>query len=123
LNWCRGGRPLTVCGDGGQTRDFIFINDVISALLHLAEDRDCRGTFNVGCGKGIEVGRLAEEIMGLCGSPSSVRHEPERQGEARHSVACIERLVAAGWRPRVRLREGLQLTIARRCRVADVLAL
>jgi UDP-glucose 4-epimerase len=119
----RSGKPLTVFGDGGQTRDFIFIDDVVSALLRLAIDRECKGTFNVGCGKGIEVGHLAEEIVGLCGSPSSVRHGPERRDETRHSVACIERLVAAGWRPRVTLRGGLQHTIAGRSRVADVLTL
>ncbi|MBN8247207.1 MAG: dTDP-glucose 4,6-dehydratase, partial [Verrucomicrobia bacterium] len=103
---------LVIYGDGGQTRDLISVTDIAAGLLHLSTHRELEGVFNLGQGTAISVKDLAEAIRQRTGSRSRLRHEPERQGEIRHSVASIERLQATGWSPRVCLEEGLDTTVS-----------
>ena len=104
-------RPLTIFGDGGQTRDFVFVKDVAAANVFAATTPGMTGVYNVGYGGQITVLNLARRIIGLAGSQSEIRHAPERAGDVRHSRAAVEALFTAGFRPVSSLEAGLAETL------------
>jgi UDP-glucose 4-epimerase len=103
--------PIVIFGDGGQTRDFIYVKDIVGALTFAAETTGVTGTFNAGYGGQITINDLASEIVRLTGSTSPIEHQPNRPGDVRHSRADVARLTASGWTPRHSLAEGLAATI------------
>ncbi len=103
--------PLTIFGDGGQTRDFIHVKDIVAALSFAAETPDLHGTFNVGYGGSITVNDLAEMIVRLSGSSSEIQHLDERPGDVRHSRASVDKLLAAGFRHESSLEKGIAETL------------
>lgn len=105
------GEDITVFGDGGQTRDFIFVKDIAGALVFAAETPGVTGVFNAGYGGQITINDLANNIIAAAGSSSRVLHAAERAGDVRHSRASAEKLRAAGWTPRYSLEEGLAATL------------
>ncbi len=102
------GEPLVIYGDGEQTRDFIYVDDVVSANLLAAQRGE--GVYNVATGRRITINELALTIREIAGSKSPVLHATERPGDVRHSRGSIERLTALGWKPKVSLRDGLLQT-------------
>ena len=108
------GRPLTIYGDGQQTRDYVYVGDVAEALWAAATRTlppvgllDARG-FNVGTGLGTSVVELANILLEAAGTTVPIEFAPRRPGEAQDSFVDIgkaDRLL--GWKPRVSLREGL----------------
>lgn len=109
-------QPLTVYGDGEQTRDYVFVEDVVRANLLLSEatlaparSLDDRA-FNVGTGTETTVNQLAALLMKVATREVRCVHAPERRGELRHSALLISRLKSLGWEPRSELREGLLQT-------------
>jgi len=99
------GEPVTIYGDGGQTRDFIYVGDVVDAFLRAA-DHEGVGRCNIATGSETSVLALAREL-GV-----RTRFEPDRPGEVRRS--CLDPAVAAqqlGWRPATTLQEGLRRTL------------
>lgn len=105
------GEPLTVFGDGGQTRDFIYVKDIVGALAFAAETPGVAGTFNAGYGRQMTITDLAGEIIRAAGSTSRVEHGPVRAGDVRHSRASADKLLAAGWTPQSTLEQGLARTL------------
>ncbi len=105
------GETITVYGDGGQTRDFIYVKDIVGALVHVASRPDVLGSYNVGYGASVTISELAAEILRLTGSSSSVSHLPVRPGDVRHSLASADKLRGTGWRPSHTLAEGLVRTV------------
>ena len=103
--------PITIYGDGGQTRDFIFVRDVARANAFFATESAETGVFNVARGGTISIRELAERIVRLTGSRSEIVHGPERAGDVRHSTASLEKLSAAGFAAAVDFDEGLRETI------------
>lgn len=110
------GTPLTIFGDGEQTRDYVFVRDVVSAnmlasTVHLGEGGglDARA-FNVGTGVATSVNRLAHALEGIAGSEPGRDRQPERPGELRHSTLDSSLLRAQGWSPAFTLEEGLRET-------------
>ncbi len=110
-----GERP-TIFGDGGQTRDFVYIANVVHANV-LATAAPAAGVagqvFNVGCGQGVSVNQLWERVRTLAGVPLVPVYTQGRAGEVRDSVAALakaRRLV--GYEPIVDFEEGLRQTIA-----------
>ncbi|MEG2809222.1 MAG: NAD-dependent epimerase/dehydratase family protein [Akkermansia sp.] len=103
---------ITVYGDGEQTRDFIFVKDIVGALSFVVENPDAIGTFNAGYGGQITIENLADKIIAEAHSTSKVLHEPERAGDVKHSRASADKLRAAGWQPKHTLEEGLAATMA-----------
>ncbi|MDP9344507.1 MAG: GDP-mannose 4,6-dehydratase [Actinomycetota bacterium] len=100
------GRPATVFGDGRQTRDFVFVEDVAAAFI-AGGSGDVSGAFNIGTGKETTVLDLVERLW------LEAEFLPERPGEVRRS--CLDAAAAGealGWRPEVSLDEGLQRTMA-----------
>jgi UDP-glucose 4-epimerase len=106
------GRPLTVFGDGSQTRDFVFVRDIVRALEFCALTAGVTGVFNCGYGDSISIGDLIAIILRETSSSSAVTHRPPRDGDVRHSRSDPSRLLAAGWRPEHGLASGLAETIA-----------
>lgn len=112
LHRARNGEPITIYGDGGQTRDFIFVKDIVGALAFAAETKGVEGVFNAGYGKSITIAELVDEILKLTGSSSEVRHEPVRAGDIRHSTSDASKLLGAGWKPLFDVPKGLAQLIA-----------
>jgi UDP-glucose 4-epimerase len=104
------GEDITVFGDGEQTRDFIYVKDIVGALCFAAETPHVTGVFNAGYGGQITINRLAEQLIAQAGSSSAIVHVPERPGDVKHSRASADRLLAAGWKPHHSLAEGLAAT-------------
>jgi UDP-glucose 4-epimerase len=103
--------PITIFGDGGQTRDFIYVKDIVGALAFLAERPGATGVFNAGYGQSMSIADLAHIILTLSGSSSQIIHAPERPGDIRHSQANSQKLQAAGWQPTYGVTKGLQATL------------
>jgi len=103
--------PLTIFGDGGQTRDFIHVKDIAGALAFLAEHPEVEGVFNAGYGGSVTIRELASRTIALAGSKSEIVHAPSRAGDIRHSCASSQKLRDAGWRPRFDLEKGLEETV------------
>ena len=103
--------PIGIHGDGGQTRDFIYVTDIVGALAYAGGSKEMAGTYNVGYGQSQSILALAQEIIRITGSKSTIEHLPPRAGDVRHSLASTERLLAAGWNPRSTVSSGLAETI------------
>ncbi len=102
--------PLVIYGDGLQTRDFVFVRDVVKANIMAAESRET-GIFNIGSGKSVAVNELASVIMKLCGKNLEMAHAEPREGDIRHSQASVERARRINYRPEYSLEDGLKETI------------
>jgi UDP-glucose 4-epimerase len=103
--------PITVYGDGEQTRDFIYVKDIVGALTFAVETPGVTGVFNAGYGGQLSINQLAAELIAAAGSTTVVRHGPERAGDVKHSRASAAKLRAAGWIPQSSLAEGLAATL------------
>jgi len=86
------GEPLTVHGDGEQTRDFVSVGSVARATVAAVEHPEARGTFNVGSGRPISINPLVEELRVTTGEACVVVHGPPRPGDVRHCTADTTRL-------------------------------
>ena len=110
-------KPLTIFGDGLQTRDFIYVSDVVEAYLCAA--KLCRSSsgaeerlYNVGTGRITSILELAESINDLAANHEKPNFSPERPGDIRYSVGSVDAfLEATKWQPRTSLRKGLRNTI------------
>lgn len=105
------GESITIHGDGGQTRDFIYVKDIIGALTLAAEQENVQGVFNAGYGGKITIKGLAEAIVELAGASSSIRYGPSRPGDVRHSRASTDKLRALGWQPQYTWQNALEQTL------------
>ena len=103
--------PITIYGDGEQTRDFIFVKDIAAANAFFATQSPASGVFNVAYGKKITINELATAICKLTSSRSEIQHQPERAGDVKHSLAAVDRLRAAGCHLTGNLSDGLQATV------------
>ena len=104
------GKPPIIFGDGKQTRDFVFIKDVVAANIMVA-DTNVTGVFNIGTGRTITMSELARLIIDIVGVRVEPNYKKRRPGDIRHSMADISRARVFGYSPRYGLREGLQETI------------
>jgi nucleoside-diphosphate-sugar epimerase len=110
------GAPPSIFGDGEQTRDFVYVANVVDANLRAAITPGIGGrVYNVACGKRTTLNelartilRLAREARGDTGAPLDPTHGPPRQGDVRHSWADISRAQAElGYAPATGIEEGL----------------
>src|SRR5216110_3799461 len=79
--------PITIFGDGRQTRDFIYVKDVVAANAFFALKSQATGVFNVACGRQITITDLALTIRNLTKSSSTINYGAERSGDLKHSLA------------------------------------
>lgn len=104
-------QPPTINGDGKQTRDYVFVGDVVRANL-AALERPFVGSVNVGTGIETDVATLYAHLRVLTGSPHAAQHGPGKAGEQRRSVIAIDRAARVlGWKPEISLEEGLRRTV------------
>jgi len=104
--------PLVIYGDGKQTRDFIYVKDVVRANILAAESRRSNGrVFNVATGKQTTILELAMKIIEITGANSSVLFDRPRPGDIRHSLADISEIRSLGFEPEWSLEEGLKKTV------------
>jgi UDP-glucose 4-epimerase len=102
------GEAPTIFGDGGQTRDYVYVGDVARATLAAVGKR---GVFNVGTGIETSVSELYELCRRAAGSELEAEHVDARLGEVQRSVLDASRAARElGWKPEVGLEEGLRLT-------------
>jgi UDP-glucose 4-epimerase len=106
------GEEVTIFGDGEQTRDFVYVEDIVSSLLFVAENSNLTGAYNCGYGHQTTINEIAHQILELTQSESRLIHLPARLGDVRHSCASTEKLRTSGWRPVSGLKEGLRKTVA-----------
>jgi UDP-glucose 4-epimerase len=108
------GLSPTVYGDGEQSRDFCFIDNVVAANLGAADAEGASGkVFNIACGSGTSLNRVLALLGEALGRPVSARHEPGRAGDVRHSLADISQAKAVlGYTAAVDFPTGLQRTLA-----------
>jgi UDP-glucose 4-epimerase len=106
------GQPVTIFGDGEQTRDFVYVGDVVAAFV-LALDRGDGLRFNIGTGVTTSVNALFLALSEVTGNSVAPQYSPERPGELRH-IALDARLAAVelGWKPQTELRDGLKATVS-----------
>lgn len=98
-------KPLTIVGDGEQTRDFTFVSDVVDALVTVAESNKIGQIYNVGSGKPVSV----NELVRLLGSPETV-HIPKRPGEPDCTWADISKIrKELNWEPKVSIADGVKV--------------
>lgn len=102
---------LTIYGDGEQTRDFIFVKDIVAANVFFATQSPVTCVVNVAYGQKITINELATTICRLTGSRSEIQHVAGRAGDVKHSMASVDRLRAAGFTPQDSLPVGLQATV------------
>jgi UDP-glucose 4-epimerase len=109
------GEPPVIYGDGRQTRDFTYIDDVVRASLLAAEAPPAQvagKVFNVGGGRSISLLQVIEELNRLTGQTLAPRFEPPRVGDVMHSVADITAIQrAVGFHPKVTWQQGLQRSL------------
>ncbi len=108
------GRPATIYGDGGQTRDFCYIENVVEANLRACSAENVAGEiFNVACGEATSLLGVVETIAIATGTRIPPRHEPARTGDIRHSLANIDKAkTRLGYSGGVRFAEGIARSIA-----------
>ena len=104
----RANEPIVIYGDGEQTRDFIHVDDIVSANMHIAALPDCTSTYNVAHGAATRINDLAEGIVEATGSSSVIEHHAERAGDIRHSLADASRRRDTGWTPAISVAQGLR---------------
>lgn len=107
------GEPPVIYGDGGQTRDFVYVGDVAEATVRaLLSERAVGQVVNVATGRPVSLNELARMVVEAVGVDLEPIHAEPRPGDVRHSYADISRARSLlGWEPRVSLEEGVRETV------------
>jgi UDP-glucuronate decarboxylase len=107
------GEPLTIYGDGSQTRSFCYVTDMIRGLTALMETPELSGPVNLGNAEEYPILQVAETILRLTGSTSRIAHKPLPEDDPMQRCPDITKArEALNWTPQVGLEEGLEKTIA-----------
>ena len=104
------GKPIVIYGDGQQTRDYVYVKDVVAANI-LAARSSVTGIFNISSGVSITINELTALIIKLTGNKSKIIYEKPRPGDIVHSLADITKATAFGYRPAYAMEAGLAETI------------
>jgi UDP-glucose 4-epimerase len=112
--WAMQGRPLPITGDGGETRDFTFVGDVIDGLLAMGGSDNAVGeAFNLATGREVAIGQMAETINALCGNTAGIRYTAARKWDTKRRVwADVSRARERfGYNPDTPFPEGLDAVV------------
>jgi UDP-glucose 4-epimerase len=103
------GEPITIFGDGTQTRDFVNVRDVVQANMKAAQALGVSGAFNIGCGERITINELVAELQTASGIQVQASYGDPRPGDVLHSQADISAAQTAfGFAPSVSMADGLR---------------
>ena len=103
------GLPLTIFGDGEQTRDFVYVSDVVAATMKAADVSGIHGAFNIASAQRVTINRLAEMMVAYSGVKVDIIHASPRQGDVRDSLADVSAARdTLGYQPAVTLERGLR---------------
>jgi dTDP-glucose 4,6-dehydratase len=106
------GKPLTVFGDGSQTRSFCYVSDLIDGIYRLAISKE-HGPVNIGNPRELTVLQFAQEILKIMGNKNDIIHEPLPVDDPKQRRPDISKAKALlGWEPKISLEEGLKNTIS-----------
>jgi UDP-glucuronate decarboxylase len=107
------GRPITLYGDGTQTRSFCYVNDTVDGLIRLMQSPDeVTGPINIGNPVEISIRKLAEKVIEMTGSTTSLEYSKVREDDPKQRQPDIRRArELLGWEPTISLEEGLERTI------------
>jgi UDP-glucose 4-epimerase len=113
INLLLAGDPPTIFGDGEQSRDFTYVQDVVDANLLAVEAEGVSGeVFNIACGERLTINRLVEILSDLVGAKRRPTYASPRPGDVKHSVADVAKAKALlGYTPAVTVQEGLKRTL------------
>jgi UDP-glucose 4-epimerase len=106
--------PITIHSDGEQTRDFVYVADVVDAWLRVLDDRATAGqVYNVGSGRETTIAELARAVVRACGHDEwEITTGPAQLGDLRRSCADVRELQSAtGWQPTTSLDDGMRRTV------------
>ncbi|MBP1841516.1 SDR family NAD(P)-dependent oxidoreductase [Formosa algae] len=102
-------KPLIIYGDGEQTRDFIYVKDVVAANIFASQQG--KGVYNVALGQSTSVKQLAEHIIKITNSKSKIQFLETRSGDIKHSMANPNKFNELGFKPKWTIEDGLSETI------------
>ncbi|MBI3743689.1 MAG: GDP-mannose 4,6-dehydratase [Chloroflexi bacterium] len=106
------GKPVTIFGDGEQSRDFVYVGDVVEANMR-ALGQSKSSVYNIGTGKAASVNEIFRILAKLTGYRQPAIYAPKREGEVQHIVLDITRAAKGlGWQPKTSLQTGLAETVA-----------
>jgi UDP-glucose 4-epimerase len=107
------GRPTKIFGDGSDTRDYVFVDDVVDAFVKAAGEAGGGQRFNIGTGVETSVRQLHSAIAKAAGAPDDPEFHPPRLGDLKRSCLDISRAAEVlGWRPKVGIDDGVARTVA-----------
>jgi len=105
-------QPITIFGDGKNTRDFVYVKDVARAIIAAIKYAAGFKVYNVGSETQISIEELAGLVVKAAGSTSSLDYQEERKGDIKHSVSSTRLIYEQlWWSPTVDIADGLQLTL------------
>ena len=111
LSLALSGKPLTVYGDGSQTRDFVYVGDLCQAILLALDEEASSGIYQIGTGVEMSVNELISTIESVLGRDLLRRHLPARRGEVERTYLDISKArTLLGYGPQFSLKEGLEST-------------
>ena len=106
------GRPTKIFGDGTDTRDYVFVDDVVDAFVRASGEAGGGQRFNIGTGVETSVRQLHSAIAAAAGAPDEPELHPPRLGDLRRSCLDNSRAEAVlGWSPKVSLADGVARTV------------
>ena len=103
------GKPLVVWGDGEQSRDFTFIDDIVQGCRRALEAGRDGSVYNIGGGSRRTLNEVLEAMRRITGNPLEVNYQPVQKGDVRHTGASLEKIKKElGYNPQVSMMEGLE---------------
>ena len=107
------GQPLTLYGEGNQTRSFCYVDDLLEGLIRLMNTEDLHQPVNLGNPVEFTIKELGNEVISICGSDSQFEYLPLPEDDPRQRKPDITRAqTKLGWNPTIQLRDGLERTVA-----------
>ena len=106
-------QPPTIYGDGSQTRDFIYVKDIVTAIILALENRTINEEiFNIGTGQPTTINELANTMLSLTSADSKINYAQKREGDIKQSYANINKAkILLNYKPKYTLKEGLTLLL------------
>jgi UDP-glucose 4-epimerase len=110
MNALQNDKPFTFFGDGGQTRDFVFVGDVVSAIIGLLHTPEARAdVFNIANGQQTTLQQVADDLQAITGKTLNATYKEARQGDIRDSYANVDKINAFGFMTHTPLKAGLKI--------------